>query len=351
MNVQHERRSMRESNRLVAIVVGFVCAAAPAHAAQNIVTGTDSGTTAHVKRFETPSLLETASFFPFAAFTGGARVAFNDVTGDAVDDIVVGTGPGISAQVRVFDGVTLAVVRDFQPYGPGFSGGVFVASADFNADGKADIITGTDSGPPTTVTVFDSVSLNILHNFLPFGGFTGGARVAAGLVNAGGTPDIVVGAGPGAAPQVTVFDGVNLATIHSFLAYAPGFTGGVYVAAGDINGDGSADIVTGPGPGGAPQVKAFHGVTLAEIANFLAFAPGFTGGVRVAAGRVNADLVPDFVAGTGNGAAEVKAFDGTTQAVLHDFLPYGAGFTGGVFVAAPFTQGVVPVGLRDFAVE
>jgi hypothetical protein len=341
---------MRGIDRLVAVVLSGLGAAASAQAAQNIVTGTDSGTTAHVKRFDTPSLSETASFFPFPGFGGGARVAFNDVTGDAVDDFVVGTGPGVPAQVRVFDGVTLAIVRDFLPYGAGFTGGVFVAAADFNADGKADIITGTDTGVAANVKVFDSVSLAVLHNFLPFGAFTGGARVAAGLVNAGGTPDIVVGAGPGAAPGVIVFDGVSLATIHSFLAYAPGFTGGVYVAAGDINGDGSADIITGAGPGAVPQVKAFSGLNLAELANFLAFAPGFTGGVRVAAGRVNADLVPDFVVGTGNGAAEVKAFDGATQALLHDFLPYTA-FTGGVFVAAPPTQGVVPVELLDFRVD
>jgi len=343
----------RLNRRLGAIAWCCLCMAAPAHAAQNIVTGTDAaggGPSSQVKRFDTPSLVETASFFPFPGFAGGARVAFNDVTGDAVDDFVVGTGPGVPAEVRVFDGVTLSIVRDFLPYGAGFTGGVFVAAADFNADGKADIITGTDSGVAANVKVFDSVSLGVLHNFLPFGAFTGGARVAAGLVNAGGTPDIVVGAGPGGSPQVIVFDGMNLSTIHSFLAYAAGFTGGVYVAAGDIDSDGRADIITGAGSGGTPQVKAFSGANLVVLANFLAFAPCFTGGVRVAAGRVNADLVPDFVVGTGPGGAEVRAFDGQTQAQLHDFLPYGA-VTPGVFVAAPPTQGVVPVRLLDFVVD
>src|SRR5262249_50784160 len=107
---------------------------------------------------------------------------------------------------------------------------------------------------------------------------------------------------------------------------------------------------TGAGAGGGPEVKAFSGTNLAVLADFFAFAPGFTGGVRVAAGRVNADLVPDFVVGTGPGGGQVRAFDGQTQAQLHDFIPYAA-FTGGVFVAAPPTQGVSPVELLGFRVE
>src|SRR5438132_1534967 len=118
------------------------------------------------------------------------------------------------------------------------------------AHAAQNIVTGTDAaggGPSSQVKRFDTPSLVETASFFPFGAFVGGARVAAGLVNAGGTPDIVVGAGPGGSPQVIVFDGMNLSTIHSFLAYAAGFTGGVYVAAGDIDSDGRADIITGAG--------------------------------------------------------------------------------------------------------
>jgi fibronectin-binding autotransporter adhesin len=138
---------MRGLYRVGGLVFSWLSIAGPAYSAQNIVTGTDSGPIAFVKRFDTPSLMETAAFFPFSAFMGGARVAFNDVTGDAVDDIVVGTGPGAPCQVRVFDGVTLGVVRDFLPYGAGFTGGVFVAAADFNADGRP-----TSSPGPTAAS-------------------------------------------------------------------------------------------------------------------------------------------------------------------------------------------------------
>ena len=101
-------------------------------------------------------------------------------------------------------------------------------------------------------------------------------------INNDGHADIVVAAGAGGGPQVRVFDGRTFARIASFFAYANTFRGGVYVAAGDLNGDGFDDIVTGAGEGGGPNVKGFDGRTGAVLTNFSAFPAGSTNGVRVA---------------------------------------------------------------------
>src|SRR2546423_4951090 len=53
------------------------------------------------------------------------------------------------------------------------------------------------------------------------------------------------------------------------------FTGGVRVAAGDVNGDGFADIITGAGPGGGSSVKVFSGSTGQELFDFAAYDPKF----------------------------------------------------------------------------
>ena len=106
-----------------------------------------------------------------------------------------------------------------------------------------------------------------------------------------GVPDVITAAGPGGGPHVKVFDGAALLTgvvdeVYSFFAYAPGFTGGAFVAAADVNGDGQADIITSAGPGGGPHVRVFDGATGAPLAgplgSLFAYAPGFTGGVYAA---------------------------------------------------------------------
>jgi hypothetical protein len=107
--------------------------------------------------------------------------------------------------------------------------------------------------------------------------------VAAGDVTGDGRADIVTGAGPGGAPHVKVFDGATGAELGGFFAYDPAFTGGVFVAAGDVTGDGRADVVTAAGAGGGPHVRAFDGTTGAEVASFFAYEATFAGGLFVAA--------------------------------------------------------------------
>ncbi len=166
-------------------------------------------------------------------------------------------------------------------------------------------------------------------------GFTGGVNVAAGDVNGDGFADVITGSGVGAQPHVKVFDGRTGGLLQSFFAYDPAFTGGVSVAAGDVNGDGFADVITGAGAGAQPHVKVFDGRTGGLLQSFFAFPVSFTGGIRVAAGDVNGDGRADIIAGAKAGApnGHVKVFDGNTQLELHSFFAF-PGFNGGVFVAA-----------------
>src|SRR5207253_4878422 len=105
------------------------------------------------------------------------------------------------------------------------------------------------------VRVFDGRTGRPLHgvlgDFTPFAGH-GGVFVAAGDVNGDGFDDVVVGADAGQAPVVEVVSGATGHLLDRFLAASPQFRGGIRVAASDVNGDGKADIITGLGAGASP---------------------------------------------------------------------------------------------------
>jgi serralysin len=309
----------------------------------DIVTGTDEGLISSVKLFDSITTAEIDSFMPYGgAFTGGVRVAAGDVTGDGPADIVTGAGPSAGGHVKVFDGSTGLEVRSFFAYGPSYSGGVFVGAGDVNHDLKADIVTGADQGVPSHVKVFDGASNLEIKSFFAYGaGFQGGVRVAAGDINGDGFADIITGAGNAGNGHVKVFDAISNSELRSFFAYGGGFTGGVFVAGGDVSGDGRADIITGTDDGTAAHVKVFDGLTGSEIRSFFAFDVAFTGGVRVAAGDVNADGFADIIAGGGPGSfGHVKVFDGSTGLEIRSFFGHGARTSIGVYVAS--TDPVVP---------
>ena len=92
---------------------------------------------------------------------------------------------------------------------------------------------------------------------------------------------MVAAASAGTSPLVRVFDYATGGERLRFLAYENSFLGGVFVATGDVTGDGRADIVAARGVGGESEVRIFDGATLAVLDSFHLLDPDFLGGVYV----------------------------------------------------------------------
>ena len=309
--------------------------------------GSDSGILGEARLYDGVTLQAPLDVQPYVGYSGGVRVACGDINGDRHPDLVTAPGANLAPYVYVLDGPSGASLGDFYAFDPTFKGGVYVAVGDVNGDGRADIIAGTGATGAPLVRVFSGVNRSVLRSFFAYSpSFLGGVRVAAGDVNGDGRADIIVAPGPDptSTPDIKVFDGVTLAVIDEFLAYSPMFTGGVYVAAADLDGDGHADIITGADAGGTPDVHVFSGVNHASLGGFLAYPASFTGGVRVAAGDIDGDGKPEILTASGAGtaatAAHVKVFAWPNLNVVHDFFPFPQ-FTGGAFVSAPLPNDAI----------
>jgi CSLREA domain-containing protein len=273
------------------------------------------------------------TFTPFPGFVGAVSVATGDLTGDGVPDVVIGAGAGGGPHVRAFDGRTLAEIASFFAYDPGFRGGVNVTVGDLFGDGRGEIITGAGAGGGPHVKAFDAAGRELFGFFAYAPTFTGGVNVAVGDLNGDRVGEIVTGAGAGGGPHVKAFDPRTLGETLSFFAFAPTFTGGVRVAVGDLAGTGQANIITGAGAGGEPRVNVFDGPTGQLTVSILAYDSSFRGGVSVAAADLNSDGRDDLITGAGpGGGPHVKAWSGPTFASLVSTFATDPAFTGGVWV-------------------
>jgi len=213
---------------------------------------------------------------------------------------------------------------------PGFDGGVWVASAELDGDAAEEVISGADAGGGAHLRTFESNG-TLRTDAFPFGSANrGGVRVAGGNLDALGVDEIVAAAGPGDAPEVRALRETG-GVVASFMAYAPGFRGGVFVASGNVDGVPGDEIITGPGPGGGPHVRIWNGGGV-EIGGFMAYSPAFGGGVRVAAGDVDGDGIDEIVVAPGSGGGphvRVVRLDGSE---VSGFMAYHPNFGGGVYV-------------------
>ncbi|MCY2945766.1 MAG: beta-1,3-glucanase family protein [Planctomycetota bacterium] len=265
-------------------------------------------------------------------FVNNSRVRLSVTDSTNTYRAVVVPDQGNAPVLKVFDLATGQLKKQIQVFDAFFKGGMFMDAADIDRDGVDEFLVGAGAGggPHVKLLRADGTQLLSFYAFDP--AFRGGVSVAFVDVNNDGVKELMVAAGPGGGPHVKVVSTTGV-VLRSFYAFEQSYTGGVFIAGGDLGGDGRQEIIVSRGANSIPQVRIFDAQNGTVKSDFLVFDTRFRGGVRVSVADYDGDGKMDFVAGAGPGAGpHVKIYRGLTLNLLDQFFARETTFREGVFV-------------------
>jgi hypothetical protein len=265
-----------------------------------------------------------------------------DVNGDGYPDIIVGadtddSNGADSGSARIFSGATGAILYTFNGDSAGDSFGLSVSGAgDVNRDGYADVIVGAahadNNGESSGMArVFSGADGAILHTFNgdSAGDQFGISVSGAGDINRDGSADLIVGAWRSDlnaydSGSARVFSGANGATLHSFGGDGASHRFGFSVSdAGDMDNDGYSDLLVGAPMDSSKGYKfgsarVFSGRD-GTIIHVLRgeFQYAHFGNSVSSAGDVNGDGYPDIIVGALSDDSQVLFF-GSAQVFVDE---------------------------------
>lgn len=273
--------------------------------------------------------------FPiFANFKGGATVAVGDVSGDGMDEYIVGAGPTGGPRVLVLNQAG-QTVSSFFAYTKTNRDGINVAVGDLDGNGVAEIVTAPQPGSKPEVRVY-GMSGNLIRKFIAFeSDFFGGVSVAVIPSVSGVVGNIVVSSGFGREAEVKVFNDLGTKVISSWLPMGKSASNGVSVAAGWSDLFGQGVVVVGAGQGEKPLVQIYGAASKEKLAQWLAYNDKVKTGITV--GFRNDTVVTGPSAG---GGPDVRTFSARGD-LLQSVLVFENAFRGGLNVSLTLLDGVL----------
>ncbi len=172
------------------------------------------------------------------SFRGGISIAIADLEGNGMGEIITAPLSRGGPHIRIFgfrNKVFVPVILGLMAYDENFRGGVTIAGGDVDGDGRDEIITGVAAAGGPHIRIFGrqpDQTVQLEHpGFMAFSpDFRGGISIATSDYQADGRAEIVAAVRSDGNPVVRFFNREGTIIYEEYLAYADTFKQGINLA-------------------------------------------------------------------------------------------------------------------------
>ncbi|PJA93965.1 MAG: hypothetical protein CO132_00605 [Candidatus Kerfeldbacteria bacterium CG_4_9_14_3_um_filter_45_8] len=188
----------------------------------------------------------------FPEFVGGVTVATGNVLGDAREEILVGTGPGLFPLVRILDSRGVMQAPDISPFAEVDTEGVVAAAVNTTGGNYSDVVVGRMNGAETWIKNYQ---IDPLREYPVLGTsrawsyeYKSGVRLTGVDIDNNGTEEIAVTPAGDQRSSIKFFrgDATEVSTDQSLELFSDEFRGGASLAVAQVDQDPAMELIVTP---------------------------------------------------------------------------------------------------------